>query len=83
MASKNRGTRDANVGRSNYCCTRVLLCAKMLKETETEKTRLFCLTFLIGGISSGGKASPLSPPSNPLATTMHAFDYDITFMKEK
>ena len=30
----------------NYCCTRVLLYAKMLKETETEKTIVFFVTFL-------------------------------------
>ena len=30
---------------------RVLLYAKMLKETENEETRLFCQTFVIGGIS--------------------------------
>ena len=34
----------------NYCCTRVLLYAKMLKETENEETRLFCQIFVIGGI---------------------------------
>ena len=37
----------------NYCCTRVLLYAKMLKETEAEETRLFCQIFVIGGISIG------------------------------
>ena len=26
----------------NYCCTRVLLYTKMLKETENEETRFFC-----------------------------------------
>ena len=26
----------------------------MLKETETEETRIFCLIFIIGGISIGG-----------------------------
>ena len=30
--------------------TRVLLYAKMLKETENEETRLFCQIFVIGGI---------------------------------
>ena len=30
----------------NYCCTRVLLYAKMLKETETEETIGLFVTFL-------------------------------------
>ena len=30
----------------NYCCTRALLHAKILKETETEKTIVFFVTFL-------------------------------------
>ena len=47
-----------------YCCTRVLLYAKMLKETE--KHSLFCQVFIIGVISIGG-GGPLSPP---LATPM-------------
>ena len=34
----------------DYCCMRVLLYAKMLKETENEETRLFCQNFVIGGI---------------------------------
>ena len=42
----------------NYCCTRVLLYAKMLKETENEETRLFCQTFVIGGISIEGALAP-------------------------
>ena len=29
----------------NYCCTRVLFHAKMLKDTENEETRLFCHMF--------------------------------------
>ena len=29
----------------NYCCTRVLLYAKMLKETENEETRFFLSNF--------------------------------------
>ena len=36
------------------CFTHVLLYAKMLKETETEETKLFCAIFIIGGISIGG-----------------------------
>ena len=42
----------------NYCCTRVLLYAKMLKKTENEETRLFCQTFVIGGISIEGARAP-------------------------
>ena len=30
----------------NYCCTHVVLYAKMLKETETEETIVFLVTFL-------------------------------------
>ena len=38
----------------------LLLYAKMLKDTETEKHRLFCLIFIIGVISIGGEgAGPL------------------------
>ena len=46
----------------NYCCTRVLLYAKMLTETETEETIVFFVTFLslvafqVGG---GGGPGPL------------------------
>ena len=42
----------------NYCCTRVLLHAKILKEAETEEWRHFCHIFIIGGILIGG-ACPL------------------------
>ena len=35
----------------NYCCTRVLLYAKMLKETGNEEPRFFCQIFVIGGTS--------------------------------
>ena len=45
----------------NYSCTRVLLYAKMLKETENEETRLFCHIFIIGGISIGGGTGFLAP----------------------
>ena len=38
----------------NCCCTRVLLYAKILKETETEETRLCGQICIIGGISIGG-----------------------------
>ena len=39
----------------NYYCTRVLLYEKMLKETKTEKTRLFCHILIIGGIPMVGE----------------------------
>ena len=51
----------------NYYCTRVLLYAKMLKETENEETRLFCQTFVIGGISIEAARVPWA---TPLATFM-------------
>ena len=38
----------------NYCCTRVLLYAKMLKKTENEETRFFWQIFAIGGIVTEG-----------------------------
>ena len=47
----------------NYCCTRVLLYADMLKETENEETRLFCHIFIIDGISTEGGGAP--PEPNP------------------
>ena len=47
----------------NYCCTRVLLYAKMLKETETEETRIFCHLSIISDISIGGCSwAPLATP---------------------
>ena len=46
----------------NYCCTRVLLYAKMLKETENEDTRLFWQIFAIGGIFiEGARVSSAIP----------------------
>ena len=37
------------------CCARILLYAKMLKETKTEKTKHFLVIIIvIGGISIGG-----------------------------
>ena len=42
----------------NYCCTQ-----KMLKETETDETIVFCHIFIIGSISIGGGLGPLNPPS--------------------
>ena len=41
---------------------RVLLYAKMLKETETEETRLFCQIFVIGGISIEETRAPWATP---------------------
>ena len=40
-----------------------MLYAKMLKETETEETRLFCHILIIGSISigGGGGAGSLAP----------------------
>ena len=52
----------------NYCCTRVLLYAKILKEIENKETRLFCQIFVIGGILIEGAratwAIPLATPSS-------------------
>ena len=45
----------------NYLCTRVLLYAKMLKETENEEARLFCHIFLIAGILIKEEPGPLGP----------------------
>ena len=51
---------------ANYCCTPVLLYAKKLKEIENEETRLFCQTFVIGGVSfvraRASWAIPLATP---------------------
>ena len=35
----------------------------MLKETENEKTRLFCHIFIIGGISIWGESGLPGPPA--------------------
>ena len=51
----------------NNCCTRVLLYAKMLKETENEETRLFCQIFVSGAILSEETRAPLAIP---MATPM-------------
>ena len=53
----------------NYCCTRVLLYAKMPKETENEETRPFCQIFVIGGISIVG-APWATPPG-------YAYNFEI------
>ena len=51
----------------NYCCTRVLLYAKMLKEIENKKTRLFCQIFVIAGISIVGAQAPwVTPLTTPM-----------------
>ena len=55
----------------NYRYTRVLLYAKMLKETENEETRLFCQIFVIGGISiEGFRGSLVHLPG-------YAYDFEI------
>ena len=53
----------------NYCFTRVLWYAKMVKETEILETKLFCDIFIIGGISIGGGPGPPAP----------GFAYDCNF----
>ena len=50
---------------------RVLLYAKMLKETENEEIRLFCQIFVIGGISIEGAQAPLGQ------TPGYAYDFEI------
>ena len=47
----------------NYCCMRVLLYAKMLKETKTEETIVFFVTFLSLVAFQLGCPGPLGPPS--------------------
>ena len=47
----------------NYSCTRVLLYAKMLKDTENEEIRLFWQIFAIGGILIEGARVPSDTPS--------------------
>ena len=42
----------------NYCSTRVLLYAKMLKETETEETIVFVTFLLLVAFQLGGEAGP-------------------------
>ena len=48
----------------NYCCTRVLFYAKMLKNTETEETMVFFVTFLslVASQLGGGACPPLATP---------------------
>ena len=48
-----------------YCCTRVLLYAKMLKETENEETRLFCQIFAMVVFRLRGPGPPGPPPWLP------------------
>ena len=46
---------------------RVLVYAKMLKETENEETRFFCQIFVIGGISIDGARAPwVTPQATPM-----------------
>ena len=54
----------------DYCCMRVLLYAKMLKETENEETMLFGQIFDIGGFSIEGP-KPSGPPPG------YAYDFEI------
>ena len=49
----------------DYCCMHVLLYAKMQKETKNEETRLFCQTFVIGGILIKGAQVPWATPPPP------------------
>ena len=51
----------------NYCCMRVLLYAKMLKETKAEETIVFFVTFLllVAFQLGGGRAPPLATPMFP------------------
>ena len=49
------------------CCTRTLLYAKMLKETETEETLgLVVFIFIIGDISIGGTGVLAHTPATPM-----------------
>ena len=50
----------------NYCCTRVLLYAKMLKEIETKETIVFFVTFLslvVFQLGGGGPVPLLAMPT--------------------
>ena len=62
-----RAPRSSILFIANYCCTRVLLYAKMLKEIENEETRRFCQTFVIGGVSI---VRARAPWAIPLSTPM-------------
>ena len=42
----------------NYCCTRVVVYAKMLRETENEETRLFCHILSLVAFRLGGGLAP-------------------------
>ena len=55
----------------NYCGTRVLLYAKMLKEAENKETRLFCQIFVIAGISIVGARVPWATSPG------YAYDFEI------
>ena len=54
----------------NYCRTRVLLYAKMLKDTENEKTRLFCQILSLVAFCLKGPGPPGPPPG-------YAYDFEI------
>ena len=49
---------------------RVLLYAKMLKETENEETKLFCKIFVIGGVLIEGARARCAPPG-------YTYDFEI------
>ena len=49
----------------NYCCMRILLYAKMLKETKTEETIVFFVTFLLLVAFQLGRARVPCPPPPP------------------
>ena len=53
---------------ASYCYKRILLYAKMLKDTETEETLGFVvIIFIIGGISIGGTQVSWVPLATPMA----------------
>ena len=61
----------------NYCCVRVLLYVKLLKETE--ETRRFCHLFLIGDISIGrrGRAPAYAYGALAMFARSWLFCYDM------
>ena len=63
----------------NYCCTRELLNTKVLKETETEETKLFCHIFMIWWHFDWRGSAPWAPPG--YAYAMMSSQNDIIFQK--
>ena len=58
----------------NYCCTRVQLYAKMLKETETEENNsLFCDIFFLVAFQFRASWPPPPPPATPMAGKIRPF----------